>query len=293
MWFFQDRQSPGSAGLVLFHDYGVEIQILVLFVVIVMVMCIWSFPGYWKFGLERHRIEFLWTLIPFLLVVLYAVPSILSLFLLLAPAGGAPDHDCLIKKEPEVEVELTEVEMLRERLDVCYGALANLILIHYFGLPAPVVVEEPVAVTGYEVFTVGHQWYWDYFRRLFLIVGEESDIVGEESDIVCEEDCGLCDPLPFSLSVTSSYAGSLDSFHLLGVDKCLFIQNSSLAELVIRASDVLHSFAIPSLGLKIDAVPGKDNVILMDSVKSGFYSGQCSEICGVNHRLIPIGMVVD
>ena len=59
-------------------------------------------------------------------------------------------------------------------------------------------------------------------------------------------------------------------------------------KLLISSSDVLHSFAIPSLGIKIDAVPGRLNQIDLFMHRSGAFYGQCSEICGIGHGFMPI-----
>jgi heme/copper-type cytochrome/quinol oxidase subunit 2 len=56
----------------------------------------------------------------------------------------------------------------------------------------------------------------------------------------------------------------------------------------VTASDVLHSFAVPSLGIKIDASPGRLNQIALWIKRSGIYYGQCSEICGIQHAYMPI-----
>lgn len=61
----------------------------------------------------------------------------------------------------------------------------------------------------------------------------------------------------------------------------------------MTSGDVLHSFAIPTLGIKVDAVPGKDNTIYCAPIIPGLYFGNCSEICGVNHSVMPIGIIVD
>jgi cytochrome c oxidase subunit 2 len=61
---------------------------------------------------------------------------------------------------------------------------------------------------------------------------------------------------------------------------------------LITAADVLHSFAIPSLGIKTDAVPGRINETWTRVAKKGVYYGQCSELCGVNHGFMPIALEV-
>jgi cytochrome c oxidase subunit 2 len=57
---------------------------------------------------------------------------------------------------------------------------------------------------------------------------------------------------------------------------------------IVTATDVLHSWAVPSLGVKIDAVPGRLNQIQLFIKREGVYYGQCSEICGVNHGFMPM-----
>ena len=77
-------------------------------------------------------------------------------------------------------------------------------------------------------------------------------------------------------------------FGLLDVDNRLILPINSQTRLLVRSTDVIHSFAIPRLGIKIDAVPGRLNLIKINVIRPGLYYGQCSEICGVNHRFIPI-----
>lgn len=57
---------------------------------------------------------------------------------------------------------------------------------------------------------------------------------------------------------------------------------------IVSSSDVIHSWAVPSLGVKVDAVPGRLNQVSLYTLRSGVYYGQCSEICGANHSFIPI-----
>jgi heme/copper-type cytochrome/quinol oxidase subunit 2 len=79
---------------------------------------------------------------------------------------------------------------------------------------------------------------------------------------------------------------------LLEVDHCLVIDHLGKIAFNISSADVIHSFALPSLGVKIDAVPGAENRVVLDFKQPGIFYGQCSELCGVNHTLIPIIVVV-
>lgn len=78
---------------------------------------------------------------------------------------------------------------------------------------------------------------------------------------------------------------------LLTVDNSLYLPVKTPIRLLISSKDVIHSFAIPSLGLKVDAVPGRLNQLSCYINRTGIYYGQCSELCGVNHGFMPIELV--
>src|SRR3546814_13473339 len=75
---------------------------------------------------------------------------------------------------------------------------------------------------------------------------------------------------------------------LLGVDNPIVLPVDTNIRLLITASDVLHSWAVPSFGVKLDAVPGRLNETWVRIEKEGVYYGQCSELCGVRHAYMPI-----
>jgi cytochrome c oxidase subunit 2 len=75
---------------------------------------------------------------------------------------------------------------------------------------------------------------------------------------------------------------------LLAVDKNLVFPVPSIVRLLITSYDVIHSFALPSHGVKFDATPGRLNVGYLDVVTIGIFFGQCSELCGVNHSFMPV-----
>jgi cytochrome c oxidase subunit 2 len=83
--------------------------------------------------------------------------------------------------------------------------------------------------------------------------------------------------------------GLLDGgFRLLDVDNRVVVPLQSRIRLGVCASDVLHAWAIPSLGLKADAVPGRINFLNIYRDQVGLFFGQCREICGSNHSFMPI-----
>lgn len=111
--------------------------------------------------------------------------------------------------------------------------------------------------------TIGHQWYWSY---------EYSDFKNIE----------------FDSYIIPTNEINLNSFRLLDVDNRIILPINNQIRILVSATDVLHSWTIPSLGVKIDASPGRLNQTNFFINRSGLYFGQCSEICGANHRFIPI-----
>jgi len=118
---------------------------------------------------------------------------------------------------------------------------------------------------------VGHQWYWTYEYSDYCADGSEP--IAFDSYMLAEDDLE---------------AGNL---RLLEVDNRVVLPVDTHVRLIITAADVLHCWAMPSFGVKMDACPGRLNQTSIFIKREGTYYGQCSEICGVNHGFMPI--VVD
>jgi cytochrome c oxidase subunit 2 len=118
----------------------------------------------------------------------------------------------------------------------------------------------------------GHQWYWCYEYSNCKDADLAEHINGHkfESYMVPTEDLE---------------EGNL---RLLEVDNRLLLPIKSHVQVTVTAADVLHSWAVPALGVKIDACPGRLNQTAMFIKRPGVFYGQCSEICGVNHGFMPI-----
>jgi len=133
---------------------------------------------------------------------------------------------------------------------------------------------------------VGHQWYWTY--ELF-----DQETV---ADILKLE---FSDKLPHVTSFDSYMLAEedivkglgLSNYRLYVVDKHLGLPSNIPTRLLMTSNDVLHSWTIPSLGVKVDACPGRLNQSALLIKYAGLYYGQCSEICGANHGFMPIGVV--
>lgn len=119
---------------------------------------------------------------------------------------------------------------------------------------------------------IGSQWYWTY---------EYSDCFSFENEDINES-------LIFDSYMLQEDDLTLGQFRLLEVDNRVIVPTYTHIRILITASDVLHSWAIPSLGIKLDACPGRLNQTSMFIKRTGVFYGQCSEICGINHAFMPI-----
>ena len=79
---------------------------------------------------------------------------------------------------------------------------------------------------------------------------------------------------------------------LLSVDNEMVVPVNKVVRMQVTGFDVIHSFTVPSFGIKIDAVPGRLNETWFKATKEGWYYGQCSELCGKDHAFMPIAVRV-
>nr|ADW26223.1 cytochrome c oxidase subunit 2 [Conocephalus maculatus] len=114
------------------------------------------------------------------------------------------------------------------------------------------------------VKTVGHQWYWSY----------------EYTD--------FNQPYEFDSYMIPYHEMATDGFRLLDVDNRTVLPMNTQVRMLVTAADVLHSWTVPALGVKVDATPGRLNQTNFFMNRPGLFYGQCSEICGANHSFMPI-----
>lgn len=112
---------------------------------------------------------------------------------------------------------------------------------------------------------IGHQWYWRY---------EYTDFIDIEIDSY----------------ITPTPDLSPGDFRLLEVDNRVVLPIQIEIRVLVTAADVIHAWTVPSLGVKVDAVPGRLNQLGFTINQPGVFYGQCSEICGANHSFIPISI---
>jgi len=204
---FQDANSPIIEQIIFFHDHSIIILVIITILISYIIVNI-SFNRFYNRNLlEGHDIEIIWTILPTLILIFIALPSLRLLYLL-----------------------------------------------------------EEIFSPSISIKVIGHQWYWSYEYTDFNI--------SFDSFIIPQEDI------------------KLNNFRLLDVDNRLVIPFNTNVRFLITAADVIHAWTIPSLGIKVDAVPGRLNQVSTISNRPGLYFGQCSEICGANHRFIPISLEI-
>nr|YP_008854824.1 cytochrome c oxidase subunit II [Cherax glaber]AHA59406.1 cytochrome c oxidase subunit 2 [Cherax glaber] len=200
----QDSASPLMEQLTYFHDHTMFILILIT-TLVGYILANSAFNLFInRFLLENQEIEIIWTILPAIILIFIAMPSLRLLYLL-----------------------------------------------------------DETNNSSITIKTIGHQWYWSY---------EYSDFLNIEFDSYMT---------PYDKETNSN-------FRLLDVDNRVPVPFNTQIRLIISAADVIHSWTVPSLGVKADAVPGRLNQISFMVNRPGLFYGQCSEICGANHSFMPI-----
>lgn len=201
---FQDAASPLIAQLISFHDHAMVILTLIITLVTyaIVALCFRSLSRRYTF--EAQTIETVWTILPAIILLFLALPSLRLLYLL-----------------------------------------------------------DEVRTPTLTLKSIGHQWYWRY---------EYSDFANLEFD-------------SYILPTEDLQPGQ---FRLLEVDNRAVLPMHAEIRVLVTAADVIHSWTVPRLGVKADAIPGRLNQIGFTLTRPGVFYGQCSEICGANHSFIPI-----
>ena len=132
---------------------------------------------------------------------------------------------------------------------------------------------DETAETNLTIKAVAHQWYWRYEYTDFWSRNTNNS-VEFDSYIIPETEADF----------------PLNGLRIIDVDNRMVVPHNVNIRIVITSADVLHCWAVPALGVKVDAVPGRLNQTQFITTRPGFYFGYCSEICGANHSFIPISV---
>nr|YP_010585954.1 cytochrome c oxidase subunit II [Plectrocnemia tsukuiensis]UZZ43690.1 cytochrome c oxidase subunit II [Plectrocnemia tsukuiensis] len=201
-WFnihFQNSNSPMMENLIFFHENNMMILMMITSFVMLYMMMMTKNKMNNLIMMENQNIEMMWTLIPMMLLMLIAIPSLNILYMI-----------------DEINSPSITIKMM------------------------------------------GNQWYWSY---------EYSDFKKIEFD---------------------SFMMVNKNFRLLEVDNNIILPMNLSIKSLISSNDVIHSWTIPSLGVKTDALPNRLNQLSFIIYNPGIMFGQCSEICGINHSFMPI-----
>lgn len=164
-----------------------------------------------------------------------------------------------------ITAKLTNTNLIdAQEIEIVWTIIPSIILI-VIALPSLRILYlmDEISNPFITVKAIGHQWYWSY---------EYSDYEDVSFD-------------SYITPTTDLLPGQL---RLLEVDNRIIVPINAPVRMLITAEDVLHSWAVPSLGVKTDAIPGRLNQTSFITSRPGLFYGQCSEICGANHSFIPI-----
>nr|YP_009734571.1 cytochrome c oxidase subunit II [Nanozoanthus harenaceus]QIB71130.1 cytochrome c oxidase subunit II [Nanozoanthus harenaceus] len=203
---FQDAASPVMEEIIYFHDQIMFMLTIIITTVLWLIVRALAAKSYHRYLVDGTLLEIVWTIIPAILLVFLAFPSLKLLYLM-----------------------------------------------------------DEIMDPAMTIKAIGHQWYWSY---------EYSDY-GDET-------------IEFDSYMVPSSDLNTGDFRLIEVDNRLVVPINTHIRVLVTGADVLHSFAVPSLAIKMDAVPGRLNQTSFFVKRPGTFYGQCSEICGANHSFMPI-----
>lgn len=146
---------------------------------------------------------------------------------------------------------------------------------------APHIIYDYITSTR-SIVPISEKWFWAYAREVFDLETYKSKA---SSDLHIIKHVNITS---YMVPTDELNTGDL---RLLECDKVLYVPAHVHINFYVTAVDVIHSWAIPSLGIKMDAIPGRLNMISTYIARTGVYYGQCSEICGINHGFMPIVLI--
>lgn len=195
------------------------------------------------------------------------------------------DYFCLIPKNLEkikdkflLYYSVNRISLLNKvnhhhTLEIIWTIIPSIILI-FIAIPSFSLLYsmDEIINPAITIKAIGHQWYWSYEYSDYVskLLGKEVSCLNFDSYMLPEDEL------------------ELGQLRLLDVDNCIVVPSEVHVRVIVTAADVLHSWAVPSLGVKVDAVPGRLNQTSFFIKREGVFYGQCSEICGVNHGFMPI-----
>ena len=186
---------------------------------------------------------------------------------------------CIVRFNKNVNTEPTTTSH-NTLLEVMWTVVPVLILV-IIAIPSFRILYQGLEIPKYDmtVKAVGYQWYWGY------------EYVDEGMEDVIIDSLMLSDEERMERMRTQNLTEH-DVPRLLATDYNMVVPVDTTVRVQVTAADVIHSFAMPAFGLKIDAIPGRLNETWFRAKSTGLYYGQCSELCGRDHAFMPITIQV-
>ena len=163
------------------------------------------------------------------------------------------------------------INLLESQIIECIWTIIPAIILIQIAIPSLLllyILDESID-SALTIKILGHQWYWSYEYTDFWSISSNNQI-------------------DFDSYIVTSNDLETSIFRLLDVDNRTIIPYNIHIRILISSADVLHAWTVPSLGVKADAIPGRLNQVKFIRQRPGVFFGQCSEICGANHRFMPI-----
>ena len=155
-------------------------------------------------------------------------------------------------------------------LEVAWTLIPVIILV-FIAVPSfrLLYFEAAVPKPDVTIKAIGKQWFWTY------------EYPGSAAGFTFD-----------SLGLSDADAAKANKPRLLGTDNALYVPVNKVVEVQTVGADVIHSWAMPQMGVKMDAVPGRTNNTWFKATQTGVFYGQCSELCGARHAYMPIELHV-
>jgi cytochrome c oxidase subunit II len=187
-------------------------------------------------------------------------------------------------------------------LEIVWTVIPSILLVF---LAAPTFLGLYAFEKGHNVGTddtfkiLGNQWYWDYeySDKEDITQGSVLEVDAKKHTYSSAKSANNLIAQHWIAPEYPSYMVATDDLYLgdlrlLEADSSLFVPVEKQIRFIITSNDVIHCFAVPALGIKLDAIPGRLNQVLCVIKRIGNFYGQCSEICGIEHGFMPINLTV-
>ena len=217
-------------------------------------------PFDWQLGFQKAASESMRDIVAFHNNLLLPIIIAISVFVLFLMLYACVRFRASANPNPSKRTHNVTVEVL-------WTLIPCLILI-VMAVPSFKILykQDAIPKADLTIKAIGYQWYWGYEYPDENLVFDSYMI--EEKDL------------------------KADQPRLLAVDNEVVVPVGKVVKVLITANDVLHAWALPSFGVKRDAVPGRINETWFKAEKVGTYYGQCSELCGIKHAFMPIAVKV-